>query len=175
MARTWLAIKVELVEGRGEYFWPRPGRVFAASRSHMFAELARSIDVAFGRWDFAHSHGFTLRDGTSIGTPDPEWGSPEALDDEITTLARLQPGEAFAYEFDFGDGWTHLCTLLEEKVDPVEVLGITPDRPLVYWGAGDLPDQYGRRWLDDEGGSPGRNPNAKDLPPIHPGWGPRRR
>jgi hypothetical protein len=174
MARTWLGIKVELVEGRGAYFWPRPGRVFAAARSHTFALLAHSIDVAFGRWDFAHSHGFTLSDGTAIGTPDPEWAAQEALDEEVTTLSRLRPGEVFAYEFDFGDGWTHLCTVLQEKVDPLDVLGIAPDEPLAYWGGGSLPDQYGRRWLDDEGRSPGKDPQARDLPPIHPGWGPRR-
>jgi hypothetical protein len=174
MARTWLAIKVELVEGRGEYFWPRPGRVFAAARSHTFAELARSIDAAFGRWDFAHSHGFTLRDGTSVGTPDPDWGAPEALDDEVTELGRLQAGEAFAYEFDLAARWMHLCTALEQPVDPLEALGVVPDKPLPYWGAGTLPDQYGRRWLDDDGRSPGKDPQARDLPPIHPGWGARR-
>ena len=26
MARTWLSIRVELVSGRGEDLWPRPGR-----------------------------------------------------------------------------------------------------------------------------------------------------
>lgn len=174
MARTWLGIKVELVEGRGRYYWPRPGRVLAAARSHTFAQLSRSIDASFGRWDLAHLHGFTLSDGTSVGVPDPDWPEREALDDEVTTLSRLQPGTAFAYEFDFGDGWTHLCTVLEQKVDPLEVLGIVPDLPVVYWGAGDLPDQYGRRWLDDDGGPLGKDPKAKDLPPIHPGWGPRR-
>ncbi|MBW4042219.1 MAG: plasmid pRiA4b ORF-3 family protein [Acidobacteria bacterium] len=174
MARTWLAIKVELVEGRGAYLWPRPGRVFAAARSHTFADLARSIDLAFGRWDFSHLHGFRLADGTSIGVPDPDWPELDALDESATRLSRLQPGEAFAYEFDFGDGWTHVCTVLEQKVDPLETLGIVPDRPLAYWGAGDLPDQYGRRWLDDDGRALGKDPQARDLPPLHPGWGPRR-
>jgi len=32
MARIWLSIRVELVEGRGERLWPRPGRFFAAAR-----------------------------------------------------------------------------------------------------------------------------------------------
>src|SRR5450756_278228 len=31
MTRTWLSIRVELVEGRGERLWPRPGRIFAAA------------------------------------------------------------------------------------------------------------------------------------------------
>jgi hypothetical protein len=29
--RTWLSIRVELIEGRGERYWPRPGRLFAAA------------------------------------------------------------------------------------------------------------------------------------------------
>lgn len=171
MARTWLAIKVELVEGRGRYWWPRPGRVFAASRTHTFAQLARSIDEAFGRWDFGHLHGFTLGDGTSVGIPDPDWPEREALDEETTRLGRLQAGEAFAYEFDFGDGWTHICRVEEQRIDPLDLLGVVPEVPVAYFGAGDLPDQYGRRWLDDEGGAPGKDPQARDLPPIHPGWG----
>ena len=32
MARPWLSIRVDLVEGRGELLWPRPGRIFAAAR-----------------------------------------------------------------------------------------------------------------------------------------------
>jgi hypothetical protein len=33
MARTWLSIRVDLIEGRGDQNWPRPGRIFAAARS----------------------------------------------------------------------------------------------------------------------------------------------
>jgi hypothetical protein len=29
--RNWLSIRVELVEGRGVRYWPRPGRLFAAA------------------------------------------------------------------------------------------------------------------------------------------------
>ena len=34
VARTWLSVTVELVEGAGYRFWPRPGRVFAVARTH---------------------------------------------------------------------------------------------------------------------------------------------
>ena len=54
MARTWLSIRVDLVEGHGEEFWPRPGRIFAAARSHTFKQLADAIDDAFARWDRSH-------------------------------------------------------------------------------------------------------------------------
>ena len=51
MARTWLSIRVDLVEGGGhDTIWPRPGRIFAAARSHTCAQLAIAIDDAFARW-----------------------------------------------------------------------------------------------------------------------------
>jgi hypothetical protein len=110
MARTWLAITVELIQGHGENFWPRPGRIFVAARSHTFAQFAEAIDDAFARWDRAHLHEFTLADGTRITTPD-DWDEGEpALNDATTRLGRLQPGEQFVYVFDFGDDWAHLCT-----------------------------------------------------------------
>jgi hypothetical protein len=46
MTRTWLSIRVDLVEGRGERLWPRPVRIFAAARSHTFAAFATAIDDA---------------------------------------------------------------------------------------------------------------------------------
>ena len=70
--RSWLSIRVELVEGRGERYWPRPGRLFGAARSHSFAQLASAIDDAFARWDRSHLHEFELEDGTRIGTPGPD-------------------------------------------------------------------------------------------------------
>ena len=73
MARTWLSIRVDLVSGRGEDLWPRPGRIFAAARRHTFAQLARANDDAFARWDRAHLHDFTLADGTRLTTPYVDW------------------------------------------------------------------------------------------------------
>lgn len=58
MARTWLSIQIELIDGGGQTLWPRPGRIFAAARSHTFAQLATAIDDAFARWDRAHLHMF---------------------------------------------------------------------------------------------------------------------
>ncbi|HEV2088069.1 MAG TPA: hypothetical protein VGR21_07140 [Cryptosporangiaceae bacterium] len=179
MARTWLSIRVELVSGRGEEFWPRPGRVFAAARSHSFAQLARAVDPAFARWDLAHLHMFTLADGTHLSTTrywDGE--TPEGtLDDVTTKLSRLSPGDQFAYVFDLGDDWAHLCTVAEQRIDPLEQVGIAPDEPTPFWGWGAIPDQYGRRWDSDDGESrpPGRPAGGlEDLPPILPWWGPRR-
>jgi pRiA4b ORF-3-like protein len=120
-------------------------------------------------------HEFTLADGTRI-SPAWSWDGDEpdrSLDGSKVTLYRLRPGEQFGYVFDFGDNWQHLCTVGEQRVDPVEVLGIMPDKPLPCWGWGDIPDQYGRRWNGDDGESavPPAPDGLSDLPPVMAGWG----
>jgi hypothetical protein len=180
MARTWLSIRVELVSGRGMDLWPRPSRVFAAARSHSFGQLADAIDLAFARWDLAHLHMFTLADGSEITTLDHWDGdAPDgSADSDKSKLSRLTPGERFAYVFDLGDDWAHLCTVAEARIDPLDELGLLPSGPQPYFGWGNLPDQYGRRWDTDDGESAQpkqpTSPTA-DLPPILPWWGPRQR
>ena len=173
MARTWLSIQVDLIEGHGEHLWPRPGRIFAAARSHTFAQLADAIDDAFARWDRAHLHEFTLADGARVTTPHVDWEElGPAIDDRRERLSRLELGEQFVYVFDFGDDWAHLCTVSPKRMDPMETLGIVPDKPLSYFGWGDIPDQYGRRWDADDGESrQPRDPGLADLPPLRGLWG----
>jgi hypothetical protein len=177
MARTWLSIRVDLVSGRGVDMWPRPGRVFAASRSHTFAQLGRAIDLAFARWDLAHLQMFTLADGTQITRP-AHWDgeAPDGSVDDSLKLSRLAGGDQFAYVFDFGDDWAHLCTVGSERIDPLEMVGISPPVPTAYRGWGDLPDQYGRRYEADDGvrepPAPPTEPLA-DLPAILSWWGPQ--
>ncbi|MFZ0216876.1 MAG: hypothetical protein WAM30_13165 [Candidatus Dormiibacterota bacterium] len=178
MARTWLTIEVQLVEGRGERLWPRPGRLFAASRTHTFQQLGDAIDDAFARWDRAHLQEFMLADRTRLALPDTDF------DDELgptedyrqVRLSRLQPGQQFVYVFDFGDDWAHLCTVGPYRIDPLDRLGIVPARPMPYFGWGNIPDQYGRRWDADDGESalpPDRE--GSDLPALRSGWGPQGR
>ncbi|MGZ6526612.1 MAG: IS1096 element passenger TnpR family protein [Actinomycetota bacterium] len=173
MSRAWLSIRVDLIEGRGLDFWPRPGRRFAAARTHTFAGLATAIDDAFARWDRSHLHAFELQDGTRIGSADPEGDETDGmLDSGRVKLARLTLGERFLYVYDFGDDWTHLCTVEDQRIDPVEALGIVPTKPLPYVGWGDIPDQYGRGWEDDDGSAaPPPDPGKSDLPPLRPWWG----
>jgi hypothetical protein len=179
VARTWLTIRVELVGGmHAPDLWPRPGRLLLARPGMTFRQLAVAIDDAFARWDRSHLHVFHLADGTRIGVRTP-WDDvdDEDLDDREEKLSRLRPGERFAYEFDLGDRWMHLCTVGEEKVDPEEVYGGRPDRPVPYFGWGDIPDQYGRRWEGDDGSSPPPpppDPPLGDLPSeLHDTWGPQ--
>ena len=170
MARTWLTIRVELVEGQGERLWPRPGRILAVARSHTFDELAQAIDVAFARWDLGHLHEFRLADGTRLSCPaadEDETDLGEALDDRRIKLSRLQPREQFVYIFDLGDSWTHLCTVEPDKGDPLDEFGEVPGQPVPIAGWGDIPDQYGRRWEDDDGDGPiPADPGLPALPGL---------
>lgn len=178
MARTWLSIDVELVGGMHAHdLWPRPGRVLLARPGMTFRALADAINDAFARWETSHLHAFTLADGTRVTMRTP-WDEldDDALDDSQTTLSRLSLGERFAFEFDFGDRWMHLCTVAERKVDPMEEYGVVPDRPVPYFGWGAIPDQHGRRWADDDGSSPvppQPDPPLSDLPDLHHTWGER--
>lgn len=179
MARTWLSVRVELVSGQGQDFWPRPGRILAAARSNTFAQLASAVDAAFARWDLAHLHSFTLADGAEL-VDRRDWDGEEpdgSLDSGVVKLSRLKPGEQFAYVFDLGDYWAHLCAVGPERIDPLDALGIVPPEPQPYWGWGSLPDQYGRGWDGDDGETPEPkrpDPILGDLPPVLPWWGPCR-
>jgi hypothetical protein len=173
VARTWFSIRVDLVSGCGANYWPRPGRIFAAARSHRFSQLADAIDTAFARWDRAHLYQFVFADGRRIGQPEfDEFDDEIFIDGAITALSTLTLGEQFVYEFDFGDSWMHLCTVGQARIDPATELGINPTNPLPYWGWGIIPDQYGRRWAGDDGErDEPPNPGTSDLPPLQPGWG----
>src|ERR1022692_2398489 len=175
VARTWLSIRADLIEGHGEQYWPRPGGIFAAARSHTFKQLADATGDAFARWDRSHLQEFTLADGSRLCDPDPDW----EIEGEVTEVYRrvklspLHPGDQYAYVFDLGDDWAHLCTVGARRIDPAGVLGILPDTPLPYWGWGGIPDQYRRRWDDDDGESPPpRNLGLADLPPLRLRGGP---
>jgi Plasmid pRiA4b ORF-3-like protein len=153
VARTWLAIKVDLLGGRGEALDPTPGRIFMVGPSHSFEQFAKAIDSAFGRWDLGHLHEFELPDGRRIGFPDDEFGPElEWLDHAKLKVAKeVKPGDAFSYVFDLGDNWEHRCVVQPDKVDPLEEYGTVPPVPVAFWGWGAIPDQYGRRSFDDQG------------------------
>ena len=157
VARTHLAITVELVHGvhTGD-LWPRPGRVLIAARTATFEQLGKAINDAFAHWDHNHLHEFTLADGTLI-IPVRWWDDEEperSLDGAKARLGRPRPGEQFAYTFDLGGNWQHLCTVAPQRADPMETLRIIPVGPLPCLGWGEIPDQYGGRWDGDDGGSP---------------------
>lgn len=182
MARTWLSIEVELIGGRGEELWPRPGRIFAVGPEHTFQDFADAINTAFARWDRAHLDEFTLADGTRITGFDPYEELAETprgpiilpLDiTEAKVFRTVNLGDQFQFVFDLGDNWTHHCTVHSAKVDPMEVLGIRPAGPLPYWGGGNIPDQYGRRSMDDDGETPLPSQPADQHPMFAHQWPPQ--
>ena len=170
MTGTWLSIRIDLVEGGGQDLWPRPGRIFAAARTHTFGQLAVAIDDAFARWDRAHLYQYYLAGGRQVS--DPQWRDEDdegLLDGHKLTLGHLKASEQFVYEFDFRDRWLHLCTAGARRIDPIEELGIIPATPLPYWGWGVMPDQYGRAWDSADGETPAPlDPGRADLPRVGP-------
>lgn len=170
---------VELIGGRGEELWPWPGRVLAVGPSHSFSDLAEAVNTAFSRWDRSHLSLFTLADGRVV--TDRETGAELASSaggpvlaplviDETKVGAEVGPNDEFRYTFDLGDEWTHRCVVGEELVDPLEVLGIRPRQPLPYWGWGSIPDQYGRRWVDDDGSRPAPSRPRRPHPMLFHEW-----
>jgi hypothetical protein len=90
--------------------------------------------------------------------------------DQTKVADRLRPGDEAMYVFDLGDNWTHACTVEDQLVDPVEVLGAVPKAPTAVWGWGSIPDQYGRRWDGDGSDEPiPRRPSAPH-PMRRRGW-----
>lgn len=143
--KNWHVIRVELISGRADEFEPPPGRDILISPQHTFRQLAEAINSAFARWDLGHLYMFRLSDGTAIGIALEEIPHREAA---RTKVGKRREGEAFEYEFDFGDGWLHRCTVLESDVDPEDVYGVRPKGPVAVWGWGSIPDQYGRTTPD---------------------------
>jgi hypothetical protein len=152
VARTWLQIKVELLGGLDVECDPAPGRVFAVAPSVTFERLGEAINSAFGRWDLSHLHLFELADGRRIGFSDVGPGEHDWLDHAAVKVgAALRPGDEFGFVFDLGDEWRHRCQVLGDKLDAREHFGELPLAPVILWGWGWLPDQYGRENDDDAG------------------------
>ncbi len=166
----WMSIRVELVQGRGEALWPRPGRLFVAASAHTFGQLATAIDAAFARWDLSHLHEFELPRDVRIGPRDPD--NEATLDEAHEVLARLAAAQQFVYSFDLGDDWAHLCTVIDHDLQLASVLTSAPHCPTPVFGWGDIPDQYGRSWAEDNGEAPPPpDRGLTDLPPLRPDWG----
>jgi len=141
MPTGWYIIRVELESGRGDDYKPPPGRDLLVSPNHTFRQLAELINACFARWDLGHLYVFRMEDGANIGIPNEELGHVDAA---RRKLGVRREDEVFEYEFDFGDGWTHRCTVMEVDVTPEDHYGVRPKGPVAVWGWGSMPDQYGR-------------------------------
>jgi hypothetical protein len=143
-ALGWYIVRVELLSGGGHDFDPPPGRDILISPQHTFRQLAETINDGFARWDLGHLYAFRMLDGTRIGIP---FEDEDMHDAARRKIARRREGETFEFVFDFGDSWTHRCTILGE-VEPESVYGIRPKGPVAVCGWGAIPDQYGRTTPD---------------------------
>lgn len=146
----WYVIRVELLRGQDLTFDPPPGRDILISPQHTFRQLAEVINTSFARWDLGHLYRFTLADGTNIGLPDFDDSYDDLRDAARTKIARRQEDETLEYVFDFGDDWTHTCTVVTVDADPEGEYGVRPRGPVPIFGWGSMPDQYGRRRPDRE-------------------------
>jgi len=147
MPEGWYIIRVELLSGGGQSFDPPPGRDLLVSPHHTFRQLAELINACFARWDLGHLYVFQMEGGANIGIPDEELGHIDAARRKLGVRGQ---GEVFEYEFDFGDSWTHRCTVMDIGVTPEDHYGVRPKGPVAVWGWGSMPDQYGRTTPDGQ-------------------------
>jgi hypothetical protein len=144
--------------GRGHRLRPAAWAHDDRRAGHTFEQLATAINTAFARWDLSHLHQFELPDGRLVGFPNEDFEEPQSLDHtELKVMDALEPGDEFAYIFDFGDHWRHRCAISDDKVDAAHVYGTLPERPVPTWGWGWIPDQYGR--VSEEGNEPSPEPD----------------
>ncbi len=79
--------------------------------------LHHVLQAAMG-WTDSHLHEFEIAGKRYAKPEEDEYGDgPETLDEALFTLKDLlKKGKAFAYIYDFGDGWRHRITL--ETITP---------------------------------------------------------
>lgn len=78
-------------------------RVLVPTRARL-SDLHRVLQVVMG-WEDSHAHQFEI-DGKQYGLPSDDF--QKVYDESKPSLAsRLEVGDVFAYEYDFGDGWEH--------------------------------------------------------------------
>lgn len=108
-------------------------------------KLDRIVQAAMG-WTNSHLHDWRIGQ-QRYGVPDEEWiGGGSMLDERKFTVAQVlgEQVKAFAYSYDFGDGWDHQITV-EERL-PVHAG--RNDWPMCLAGENACPPE-------DVGGPPG--------------------
>ena len=93
-----------------------------------------------------------LSDGRRIVAADDDGFEEGDLVETVETTASidLTIGASFEYVFDLGAGWEHQCTVLRDRVDPLEEAGVAPIEVVPVFGWGMIPDQYGRLLPDSD-------------------------
>ena len=125
------------------YLTPLIWRTIWVEGQFHLGQLHHILQAAMG-WTDAHLHMFVIG-GARYGKPDDEaFGDLNEIDESTVPLsAVLTPGLRFEYEYDFGDGWTHLI-----EVKASEPLSEPHGAASVEAGARACPPE-------DSGGPPG--------------------
>ncbi len=92
IARTWLPIRVDLIKGHGERLWPRPGRIFAAARSHTFSRTSHCRTGAGATSPTGTGAAGTATTAKQPCRPTPPWplSRPYGRSGDPTAHARAQ-------------------------------------------------------------------------------------
>ena len=99
---------------------PRIWRRFAVRPNITLDKLHMIIQKVMG-WTNSHLHAFDAGDGVQYTYPYPDYDRYQDYKDEcMFKLSDLvsSVGDRFTYEYDFGDGWTHIVEL--KKIEDAE-------------------------------------------------------
>ncbi len=106
-------------------------RRFAVPGGITLSRLHRVVQHVMG-WTDSHLHQFVTEDDMRYGSRDPDLDpEPDLLNERSAKLDRLLagPGDTLLYQYDFGDGWDHVITVVKtgppdpEKRYPVCLAG----------------------------------------------------
>lgn len=139
-ARTVYQLRIEL-----QHIEPLIWRRILVPETLKLAKLDRIVQAAIG-WTNSHLHDWRIGQ-QRYGIPDEEWiGRNAMLDERKFTIGQVlgEQVKAFAYSYDFGNGWDHLITV-EERLPVQEGRN---DWPMCLTGENPCPPE-------DVGGPPG--------------------
>ena len=95
---------------------PRIWRTFEVASNVRLDKLNMIIQDVMG-WTNSHMHEFSAGGGVRYGKPYPDCDdyNDEMLDESKAKLTDLvnRTKDRFMYEYDFGDGWSHMVELVE--------------------------------------------------------------
>ena len=152
-ARTVYQLRIEL-----QHIEPLIWRRILVPETLKLAKLDRIVQAAIG-WTNSHLHDWRIGQ-QRYGIPDEEWiGRNAMLDERKFTIGQVlgEQVKAFAYSYDFGNGWDHLITV-EERLPVQEGRN---DWPMCLTGENACPPE-------DVGGPPGYTEFLHDLAPVVP-------
>ncbi|WIE81398.1 hypothetical protein [Curtobacterium sp. MCSS17_016] len=138
-----IVVRVALVSGRGVQ-WParyRPRRDILISGRATFKTLSDLIEAAFDR-DDEHLHEFTMADDGVTIAPNNIDGRGRYIDEAEAPVSILDQHEQFTYRYDFGDDWTHTCTVVAAGVSASKLGYDDLATGVVIDSVGDAPEQY---------------------------------